>query len=125
MQNFTIDFFELLFLAETCIPPVPIARTMFWRKLIDEHHDAMTERQRSDFLAAMMKNPRFDTGKQDCRQLFCRYARQHQYRVKIDTGSTKGEFFTYFFNGLHYINREAWLPEKYIVSKEKLYEKKI
>jgi hypothetical protein len=35
MSNFTIDFFELAVLAEACMPPNPIARTMFWQHLTD------------------------------------------------------------------------------------------
>jgi len=35
MESFQIDFFELAFLAEACIPPRPIARMMFWQHLTD------------------------------------------------------------------------------------------
>ena len=44
MENkFNIDFFELCFLAEACIPPRPIARAMFWDTLINEHYYNLTE----------------------------------------------------------------------------------
>jgi len=34
MNKFEIEFDELCFLTEACIPPVPIARAMFWEDMI-------------------------------------------------------------------------------------------
>jgi len=39
---FKIDFFELAFLAEACIPERPIARAMFWHSLTDKYWEQMT-----------------------------------------------------------------------------------
>lgn len=46
MSKFEIDFFELLFLAEVCKPPRPIARAMFWQDLCDKHYHTMSENER-------------------------------------------------------------------------------
>ena len=43
MSDFTIDFFELAFFAEACIPPSPIARAMFWQNLTKRYWSQMTE----------------------------------------------------------------------------------
>jgi len=41
-RRFKIDFLELYFLAEACIPPRPIARAMFWDDLCDKYYHEMT-----------------------------------------------------------------------------------
>jgi hypothetical protein len=46
MSNFTIDFFELAFLVEACIPPRPIARSMFFDDVSDIHYHKMTKEER-------------------------------------------------------------------------------
>ena len=45
-SNFKIDFLELMFLAEVCIPPSPIARISFWHKLTDMYYEQMNKEQR-------------------------------------------------------------------------------
>ena len=45
MSEFKIDFFELAFLAEACIPPVPIARAMFFADLSDKYYHQMTQEE--------------------------------------------------------------------------------
>ena len=43
MSTFQIDFFELAFLAEACIPPVPIARASFFADLSDTFNQTNVE----------------------------------------------------------------------------------
>lgn len=69
-NRFKIDFFELAFLAEACIPPVPIARQTFWDRLIDEIYDQLNQNQRDRLFEWITKNERFDLKNKDCER-FC------------------------------------------------------
>ena len=46
MSEFKIDFFELMFLAEVCIPQVPIARAMFFENMSDTYYHQMSPDER-------------------------------------------------------------------------------
>lgn len=56
MSKFKIDFFELLFLAEACIPPSPIARATFWQNLTNVYYEQMTDNERSRLFSFMNRN---------------------------------------------------------------------
>ena len=56
MSTFTIDFYEFAFLVEACIPPRPIARTMFWQSITDKYWIQMTEGERAHLFEWMQKN---------------------------------------------------------------------
>jgi hypothetical protein len=45
-RRFKIDFIELAFLVETCVPPGPIARSMFWDDVINVYYHEMTPHER-------------------------------------------------------------------------------
>lgn len=56
---FTIDFFELSFLAEACIPPAPIARTMFWENLTNVYWAKMSRSERDRLYEWMRRKDRY------------------------------------------------------------------
>ena len=56
MSTFNIDFFELSFLAEACIPPRPIARTYFWQNLSKVYWYQMTENERERLFEWINRN---------------------------------------------------------------------
>ena len=45
-DGFIIDFFELMFLAESVIPPRPIARSMCFDDFSERHYHKMNDNQR-------------------------------------------------------------------------------
>lgn len=59
---FQIDFFEFCFLVEACIPPRPIARAMFWNKVIDQYHAQLTADQRKQLFDWISKCESFQKG---------------------------------------------------------------
>lgn len=84
-KRFKIDFFELAFLAESCIPPVPIARQTFWDRLIDEIYDQLNQTQRDRLFEWITANERFDLQNNDCRRFWYKYKlllQQVKYKVK-------------------------------------------
>ena len=92
---FHIDFFELCFLAEVCVPPRPIARTMFWHKLINKHYHSMTDKERSALFDWIRNNPSFNMGNEDCRWFYLRFNPDNQYRVLTEINGKKEEHLAF------------------------------
>ena len=87
MTTFTIDFFELAFLAEACIPPAPIARTMFWQNLTNKYWSQMTEGERIHLFEWLQKNWQYEESlaKEEDTQIFhARFNPDNQYLVKTN-----------------------------------------
>ena len=80
-----IDFFELLFLAEVCIPPRPIAKTMFFERLCNSIFYQLTKDERKsmfNFLKDKMNDDDL------CRYFLARFNPDNQYRVTVNTGES-------------------------------------
>lgn len=122
MATFEIDFFELAFLAEACIPPNPIARTMFWQHLTDKYWAQMSEDQREHLFEWLNKNDRYQESleKEEETQLFhARFDPNNQYVVKT-TNKGKAEVHEAFKLGeFYYIKRNTWISPEYIDKVEK------
>ncbi len=119
MNNFTIDFFELLFLAEVCIPPKPIARSMFWSSLIDVHYHKMTHLQRSQMYKELL--PQLNLENDDCRLFKARFDPNNQYKVYIK-GSGKS-YPCFLYKGEYYIQTNTYVENSKIRALEQLIEK--
>lgn len=81
MSNFTINFFEFSCLVEACIPPVPIARSIFWEKVINGHYCKMTPSERTKLYEWILRNHRFDLKDKDCEWFERRFNPENQYLV--------------------------------------------
>lgn len=118
---FTIDFFELAFLAEVCVPPVPIARSMFWKNLTDKYFDQMTESERARMFEFLNRKDRFKKALEDNEEdVLCFYNRfnpDNQYEVEAANGKT---YRTFLHNGKHHIYETTYIPEENIKSFKKL-----
>lgn len=78
IKRFKIDFFELAFLSEACIPPVPIARQAFWDRLIDEIYDQLNQNERDMLFRWITKNKRFDKNNKDCERFYYKFTPRHR-----------------------------------------------
>ena len=81
MSFFTIDFFELAFLAEACVPPSPIARVSFFQKLTNVHYENMSTEERNHLFNWITKNRSFDKSNNDCLWFYNRFNPDNQYTV--------------------------------------------
>jgi hypothetical protein len=83
--RFDIDFIEFAFLVEACIPPMPIARTMFWQKVIDSYYHVLTPEERLRLYEWIGKTYRYRFGladeNKDCWLFEHRFNPDNQYRV--------------------------------------------
>ena len=114
MSEFKIDFFELAFLAEACIPPVPIARAMFFADLSDKYYSQMTQEERNKLFEWL--TPKLDLSDEDCQHFFARFNIHNQFKVKHTFQGQTNETYAYKFNDRYHVSRHRSINEDYIVS---------
>ena len=127
MSTFTIDFFELAFLAEACIPPRPIARTMFWQSLTTHYWAQMTEGERAHLFEWLQKNWMYEESleKEDDTKVFhARFDPDNQYTVKVDYMGDENEYRAFKMNDRYYISHNSWITKEHITSVEKFTPKR-
>ena len=117
MSKFTIDFFELSFLAEVCIPPVPIARHSFWYDLINVHYELMSDEERTKLHGWITQKDRFDILDSDCKLFDARFNPANQYTVEIQCEGVKEVKDAFLLDGNYYVKINTWIDEKYIIDK--------
>ena len=81
--GFTIDFFELMFLAESVIPEGPIARSMCFDDFSEKHYHKMNQDQREQFFNHVQKCSGFSLKNEQCRHFYARFNPKNQYVVLI------------------------------------------
>lgn len=119
-NRFNIDFFEFAFLVEACVPPRPIARTMFFHRVIDEYYYVLTEEERKELFKWITKLNNFDEKEEDCRWFKLRYAPYNQYEVETNFNGKKETYRAFLKDSLYHIKRNTWIEDKYIVNAKKL-----
>lgn len=120
MGSFTIDFFELAFLAEACIPPVPIARHMFWDNLTDRYWSQMSEDERNHLWEWMNRRDSYKEGlinNEDIQIFESRFNPNNQYLIELNTGE---KVHSFKHNERYCINTKTSVVEDYIVNIEKI-----
>ena len=122
MSTFKIDFFELSFLAEACIPPRPIARAMFWQSLTDKYWHQMTEGERAHLFEWLQKSWVYEESlkeEEDTQVFHARFDPDNQYIIKTNYEDKAEEHRAFKLNDNYYIGRNRWVADEYIVSVEK------
>lgn len=120
---FNIDFFELSFLAEACIPPRPIARTMFWQNLTRIYWNQMTEQERGQLFSWLNRNDWYKESlqKEENTQVFhARFNPDNQYMVKTNFSEKIEEHRAFLLGDRYYTNHDTWIADEYIIDKTKL-----
>lgn len=119
MSKFTIGFWELCFLAEVCIPPVPIARAKFWEELTDVYWQRMSEIERKNLREFLSNKYTYKKGLEEKVheiEIFdARFNPENQYTVK----SADASYMAFQYKGRYYVGTRRWIMEDKIVSIEK------
>ena len=120
-NRFNIDFFEFSFLVEACIPPAPIARAMFFRKVINEHYHVLTERERGDLYEWVKRTINFNEPVNEMVQTFLdRYNPYNQYLVTTECNGKVEQTNTFFRNEKYYTGYNQWIADEYITNIENI-----
>jgi hypothetical protein len=123
MSNFTIDFFELAFLAEACIPPNPIARTMFWQRLTNVYWEQMTEEERDKLFEWLNRNDNYKRSleKEEETQIFhARFDPDNQYIVYTTMDGKDDVNRTFKYKDLYFVRSNSWITPEFITKVEKI-----
>jgi hypothetical protein len=135
MSTFNIDFFELAFLAEACIPPRPIARAMFWQNLTKQYWYHMSEGERAHLFEWMNRNDWYKESLQketDTKIFHARFDPDNQYIVKTKHKKKEEEHRAFKrygseeegFTNRYYVGHDTYIPEEYITSVTKFTPKR-
>lgn len=126
-SHFKIDFFELIFLAEACIPPSPIARMSFWYKLTDTYYDQMSKGQRKKAFEWMSetldRRELWQTNKWDVEavEVFLnRYNPDNQYLVTTLYEGKTEQHEAFLHKGKYHMNRSRSIAKEYIQNVTKI-----
>jgi len=123
MSNFTIDFFELAFLAEACIPPNPIARTMFWQRLTNVYWEQMTEEERDKLFEWLNRNDNYKRSleKEEETQIFhARFDPDNQYIVYTTMDGKDDVNRAFKYKDLYFVRSNSWITPEFITKVEKI-----
>ena len=118
-MEFKIDFFELMFLAEACIQPTPIARHSFWYDLCDIHYHKMNNQQRNEAFKWITKNPQFSMTNIDNLYFYCRFNPNNQYIITSIQGT---QIAAFLFQNAYYTKKTTSINPDFIKEVEK-YER--
>lgn len=127
MGKFNIDFFELAFLAEACIPPSPIARTMFWQNLTNSYWEQMTEEERIHLFEWMNRNEWYKKSlenEEDTKIFHARFDPDNQYNITTNFNNDIKIRRAFKLNDKYFISLNSWIANEYITSIEKFNPKK-
>jgi hypothetical protein len=123
MSNFTIDFFELAFLAEACIPPNPIARTMFWQHLTDVYWGQMSDEERDRLFEWLNRNDYYKQSlekEEDTQMFHARFDPDNQYMVYTTMNGKDDVNRAFKYKDLYYVQRNSWITPEFITKIEKI-----
>lgn len=126
MSNFTIDFFELSFLAEACIPPSPIARAMFWENMIEKYYHEMTQSERYKIFRFMNRNSHFtnelERGNENVLLFHNRFNPLNQFLIHYDLGNgkEKGTVEAFKHKGDYKKSKNVTVISDYITNVERI-----
>jgi len=124
-RRFCVDFVEFSFLVEACIPPQPIARSMFWANVIDEYYHQMSEEERVKLWEWISSNPTYQDGIKlgikDCLLFDARFDPNNQYKVHTHYEDEKETYLCFKWNGQYHIRNTTSILEDYITKVENLF----
>lgn len=122
-KRFKIDFFEFSVLVEACIPPRPIARSVFWDSVINTHYHNLTsdERQKlfewinhcSEFKSKLLTN-------EDCQLFNARFDPNNQYLVKMILDNQEQEYEAFLWKDRYHTAKNKFLNTNFILSVSKM-----
>ena len=123
--RFDIDFFEFSFLVEACIPPAPIARSMFFDKVVNNYYHDLTPNERARLYEWLMRNPRMQESEDEmCKAFKARYNPDNQYRVVACDGDNAEENDCFLLDGRYYTHysssKKVYAAPEYIIRVEKI-----
>ena len=117
-NQFVIDFFELAFLVEACLPKSTIARHSFFINVIDRYYHQMNWNQRNHLFTWI--TPKLNMEHEESKLFYARFNPDNQYLVTSYYNSKKEETEAFLFNEKYKVSSTREVNEEYIDSVTKL-----
>lgn len=113
MSKFSIDFFELMFLADVCIPPVPIVRSVFFENLSELYINQMSD----DEIKRLFEHlkPKLDINNQEHKLFLCRFDITKQFSVLTKYNNKKKWILAFKMDDKYHVSKNKFIDEKYII----------
>jgi len=112
--SFTIDFFELMFLAESVIPERPISRSMCFDDFSEKHYHKMNEDQREQFFRHVKQCDGFSLKNEQCRHFYARFNPKNQYVVSCFHNGKADDIICYRFDEEYRTTKNKFVSSEYI-----------
>jgi hypothetical protein len=117
-NKFVIDFFELAFLTEACLPQSTIARHCFFMNVIDRYYHQMSWEQRKHFFQWIGKKLNMEYEES---QIFCaRFNPDNQFNVTTFYEGKKLNIEAFLLKDRYWFASNKSVNDDYIESVEKL-----
>lgn len=116
-NRFQIDFTLFAILAEACIPPVPIARAMFWDDVCDKYYHVMSKFEREKLFEWVQLNGKFDKKNEDCLYFYNRFDSTNQYVITTDYKGKIEEHECFLHNKEYHTNKSTSIIKGYMIDK--------
>lgn len=120
MSKFEIDFFELMFLAESVIPKRPIARSMCFDSFSEVHYHKMSDNERQAFFDHVTSCHGFDLNNEQCAHFYARFKYNNQYRITTLFNGEQKVVDAYLYNGNFHVKQNQFIEKNYIIKTERI-----
>lgn len=117
-NKFIIDFFELAFLTEACLPPSPIARHTFFMDVIDRHYNRMSWNQRKHLFEWIGKKLNMEY--EESQIFYARFNPDNQFHINTFYEGVEGVVEAYLFKEKYWISSSRSINADYIKGVDKI-----
>ncbi len=118
-----IDFFEFSFLVEACAGNRPIARSMFFDRVIDKYYHVLCQDERDNLFEWINRSSSFkfdlERGCDSCLWFNARFDKDNQFLVYTLFNGEEKTYEAFKFEDKYYIKRNTSIAEEYITKLEK------
>ena len=120
-----IDFIEFAFLVEACSGRQPIARSMFFQRVIDKYYYVLTQDERDRLFEWINRSYSFESGletkDENCLLFNARFDKNNQFLVSTFFGGKENKTEAFLLDGKYHTSKNTTINEDYITKVEKLY----
>ena len=120
-----IDFIEFAFLVEACSGRQPIARSMFFQRVIDKYYYVLTQDERDRLFEWINRSYSFESGletkDENCLLFNARFDKNNQFIVSTFFGGKENKTEAFLLDGKYHTSKNTTINEEYITNVEKLY----
>ena len=117
-NRFDIDFFEFSFLVTACIPPQPIARSVFWDDVINKHYKVLTQQERDNLYLWVNRDDRMKYGLKEkneaCLLFNARYDNENQYIATCFYNGKESMVECFKWNNEYHTSKSQYIADEYI-----------